>query len=251
MTHARFTLALFVLVAATACAGPATQTDAAVPSAPASAVSASPDRSTTPDGINDGFLSEDLDPQAFVNRWEVESREIFASRSEIVAAIGLRPGDRIADIGSGTGLFLQPFSEAVGADGQVLAVDISPQFLEHLRERVEVEGLANVSVVHSREDSATLPAGAADVAFVCDTYHHFSDFGSMLASLEEALRPGGTLVVIDFERIPGVSSDWILGHVRAGKQTFRAEIEAGGFDFVEEVQVPGLEENYFLRFVRP
>ena len=251
MKHAPSRLALFALVLAAGCAGPTAGAGAPDAAAPASPMDTSGDRATTPDGINDGFLSDDLDPMAFVNRWEVESREIYASRDEILDAIGLQLGDRIADIGSGTGLFLAPFSEAVGDAGQVLAVDISPNFIEHLRARVADEGLENVTVVHSREDSATLPTASADAAFVCDTYHHFTDIAPMLGSLRDALRPGGTLVVVDFERIPGVSREWILGHVRAGKQTFRAEIQAHGFDFVEEVEVAGLEENYFLRFVRP
>jgi predicted methyltransferase len=70
----------------------------------------------------------------------------------------------------------------------------------------------------------------------------------MLASIRRALRPGGSLVVVDFERIAGVSPDWILKHVRAGKEQFRAEIEAGGFRFIEEVKL--MRENYFLRFSR-
>jgi predicted methyltransferase len=70
----------------------------------------------------------------------------------------------------------------------------------------------------------------------------------MLASIRRALRPGGTLVMVDFERTPGVSPDWILKHVRAGKEQFRAEIEAAGFRFVEEVKL--MRENYFLRFAR-
>jgi len=64
------------------------------------------------------------------------------------------------------------------------------------------------------------------------------------------LRPGGELIVVDFERIPGETRKWLLDHVRANKQTFRAEIEAAGFEFVEEVQIEGLVENYFLRFSR-
>jgi len=58
------------------------------------------------------------------------------------------------------------------------------------------------------------------------------------------------LVVIDFERIPGKSRKFIMGHVRAGKKEFRSEIEAAGFTFVDEPKVEGLKENYFLRFKR-
>jgi predicted methyltransferase len=71
----------------------------------------------------------------------------------------------------------------------------------------------------------------------------------MLASIHRALRSGGVLVVIDYERIPGVSSSWILGHVRAGKETVIGEIEAAGFRLVEE-RKGLLSENYFLRFRR-
>ena len=58
-------------------------------------------------------------------------------------------------------------------------------------------------------------------------------------------------MVIDFERIPGVSREWTLGHVRAGKSVFRQEIEQAGFEFVEEIPLEQFEENYFLRFRKP
>ncbi|MGB2501466.1 MAG: SAM-dependent methyltransferase, partial [Mariniblastus sp.] len=58
----------------------------------------------------------------------------------------------------------------------------------------------------------------------------------------------GELVVIDFERIPGESREWLLGHVRAGKEVFRAEIMDAGFALDEEVTIKGFKENYFLRF---
>ena len=62
---------------------------------------------------------------------------------------------------------------------------------------------------------------------------------------------GDTLVVIDFERIPGKSREFILGHVRAGKEVFRSEIVAAGFRYVEEIKLPEFKENYFLRFRKP
>jgi predicted methyltransferase len=72
-----------------------------------------------------------------------------------------------------------------------------------------------------------------------------------LGSIFRALRPGGILVVVDFERIPGTSREWVLEHVRADKQTVRGEIESAGFRFIDEPRVPGLEENYLMRFQRP
>ncbi|MEZ5976557.1 MAG: methyltransferase domain-containing protein [Planctomycetota bacterium] len=209
------------------------------------------ERSPVPENINAPFLDEDLNPEDWQNRWEVESREICAQRAAVVGSLDLQPGERIADVGVGTGLFTAPFSEAVGPDGRVLAADISPAFVEHLRTRVAEAGLANVRPYQSLEHSVELPKASVDVAFVCDTYHHFEYHQDMLASLQRALKPGGRLVIVDFERIPDVSREWILGHVRAGKAEVRAEVEAAGFRFVEEVTIPGFHENYFLRFERP
>ncbi len=202
-------------------------------------------------GINAPFLAENLDVEEWVDRFEVESREIFTQRREIANALGIRPGFAVADIGSGTGLFLSLLHERVGASGRVYATDISPTFVAHLEKRVQNENLERVEVVLGGERSVELSPASVDLAFVCDVYHHFEYPAASLSSLMEAIRPGGQLVVIDFERIPGESPEWILNHVRAGKTTFRAEIEQAGFSFLEEVAVPGLKENYFLRFERP
>jgi ubiquinone/menaquinone biosynthesis C-methylase UbiE len=209
------------------------------------------DSGVVPENINAGFLAGDLEPEVWVNRFEVEAREIFARRDEIVAAVKLAPGDRIADVGAGTGLFVAPFAEAVGLKGKVYAIDISPRLIDHMKQRVADEGLTNVEVILSTEKSVELAEAAVDAVFVCDTYHHFEYYEAMLGSISSALRPGGQLIVIDFERIPGVSRSWTLGHVRAGKERFTSEIEQAGFRFVEEVEISGLQENYFLRFERP
>ena len=87
-----------------------------------------------------------------------------------------------------------------------------------------------------------------DLVFICDTYHHFEYPRNTMSSIQRALRPGGQLLVVDFDRIPGVTADWLLEHVRAGKEVFRAEIEAAGFEFTGEHDLESLEDNYILRF---
>ncbi len=232
-----------------ACSAPAGPDSATAPESPAPV--AQPAEASVKPGINDSFLDPELDVDAMVERFELESREVAAARDAIVAALDLRPGQEVADIGAGTGLFLKPFAEAVGATGRLYAVDIAPPFVAHLGQRARAAGLDQVWPMLCTEDSVGLPQGSVDVAFVCDTYHHFEFPRSTSTSLQRALRPGGELFVIDFERIEGVTRPWLLEHVRAGKDVVIAELESFGFELVEEVEIEGLSENYALRFRRP
>jgi predicted methyltransferase len=201
--------------------------------------------------INEKYLAPDLDVDHWLGVFEGESREIFRSRAAIVGALELTAGMRVADVGAGTGLFVGPFAQAVGSEGRVYAVEISPRFLDHLRRRSEQAGLHQVEVVAGGAHATGLPAAAVDLVFLCDVYHHFEDPKSMLADLQRALRPGGRLVLIDFDRVPGKTRKWVVRHVRADKAAFIAEIAAAGFVFEEEVAIEGLRENYMLRFRRP
>jgi predicted methyltransferase len=199
-------------------------------------------------GINEKFLDPNLKVAEWLKRFEVESREAFDAREAVLAACGIEPGMSVADVGAGTGLYTRMFSNAVGGTGWVYAVDINARFLEHIQARAKAEGQANITTVLSPQDSVSLPPASVDRVFICDTYHHFEFPMPSLASILAALKPGGELILIDFERIEGVSSEWIMGHVRAGKEVFRKEVEDAGFELVGEVEVAGLEENYFLRF---
>ena len=203
-----------------------------------------------PDGINASFLDEDMDVSSYVERFEGESRAVYAERVAIADSLALAPGDRIADIGAGTGFFTTLFDARVGAEGKTYAVEISPQFLTHLEERARKEALRSVEVVEGTMTSVELPTASIDKAFICDVYHHFESPKATLASLFDAIRPGGELVLIEFERIPGVTSEWLLEHVRAGRDVFRAEIEAAGFAYQDEIKLDGMDGNYILRFER-
>jgi len=201
--------------------------------------------------LNREFRKPDADVAHYVELFEGESREIAVQRDGIAAALGLRPGQAVADIGAGTGLFEEPLARAVGTQGVVWAVDIAPAFVEHLRQRAAAAGLSQVRPVLCDDRSTGLPQGSVDVAFLCDTYHHLEHPSDTLASLRDALRRGGRLVVVDFEREPGTSRDWVLEHVRAGRAQTVAEIEGAGFRLVRELPVEGLVENYVIEFARP
>lgn len=206
------------------------------------------ERTAVSPGINKRFLDPDLNIDEWVKRFEIESREVYAQRKKIVSAINLKPGMAIADVGAGTGLFLQPFSKAVGPKGLVFAVDISPGMIKHIQTRVTDEQITNVTVVHSTEKSIKLKTGSVDRIFICDTYHHFTFHVAMLKSIHDALKPAGQLVIIDFDKIPGKTRPFLMKHVRADKDTFRSEVQTAGFKFLDDVKIDGFKQNYFLRF---
>lgn len=202
------------------------------------------------DGADPAINRPYLDPDfaQWVERFESPGREVYDRRDAILAASGIKPGMTVADIGAGTGLFTLLFARAVGPQGQVVAVDISRPFVENIQRRARSAGLTNVTTrVNSQTDTGLAPA-SVDLAFVCDTYHHFEQPRAMLASIQRALRVGGSLVVVDFQRIEGRSSAWVLGHVRAGKQQVMREIEAAGFRLAADE--PLLKENFYLRFTK-
>jgi predicted methyltransferase len=195
-------------------------------------------------GINKPF--EDPNVEQFVDTFEKNGREIYDFRKEIVEACKLKHGMAIADIGAGTGLLTRMFSPAVGDKGKVYAVDIAQKFLDHIKKTCDDKGFKNVSYVKCTATSAELPENSIDLAFICDTYHHFEFPFKTMASIHKALKPKGQVILIDFHRIKGQSTDWVMGHVRAGQEVFAKEVEDSGFKQVEEKQF--MKQSYFLRF---
>lgn len=198
-------------------------------------------------GINKSF--ENPDVKKFTARFEREGRDAFDHRDAIIKACGLEPGMVVADIGAGTGLFTRMFAPLVGEKGRIYAVDIAEKFVKHVEDSARQKGITNVVGVVCRQDSVNLPPKSIDLAFICDTYHHFEFPRKTMRSIHRALRPGGHVVLIDFQRIEGKSEKWVLGHVRAGQEVFTREIIAAGFRQVEEKKGL-LKESYFVRFAK-
>ncbi len=196
-------------------------------------------------GINDSFKDPDVD--RYVTMFEGEDRAIYKNRNEILDVLQLKKGTDVADIGAGTGFFSRMMAHKVGQRGKVYAVDIAENFIEHIAELSEKEGLKNIEAIVCTERSVKLPENSIDVAFICDVYHHFEYPFDSMASLNKAMRPGGRLVIVDFERVKGVSRDWTLGHVRCGKGTVTDEVKDAGFDLVEEVDL-GMDEQWVRVF---
>ncbi len=195
-------------------------------------------------GINDPFQNPDV--KEYIGKFETESREIYAERKRIVDACPIKPGMTVADIGAGTGLFSRMFAKAVGSAGKVYAVDIAPNFIDHIEKTCKENGIKNVTGIVCKADSVGLPPDSIDLAFICDTYHHFEFPHKTMTSIHRSLRSGGKVVVIDFHRIEGKSREWVMNHVRAGQEVFTKEIASNGFKLVEKKEF--LKENYYLVF---
>ena len=163
-------------------------------------------------------------------------------------ALNIQPGMDIADIGAGTGLYTRAFSHEVGPAGTVYAVDIAENFINGIMSQATAAGVNNVVGIVNTAKEARLDPASIDLAFVCDTYHHFEYPRSMLRSIHQALRPGGSLVIIDFRKVRGFSSNWVMSHTRADRDTVINEVESEGFKLAEDLDF--LKTNYYLRFTR-
>jgi len=145
--------------------------------------------------VNKPFVDPTLKVDEWVTKFETESREVYKFRKKIVAAVGIKKGAAVADIGAGTGLFTFLFSKAVGRNGQVFAVDISKNFLAHLEKKAKDEKRNNIKTIEGGAESPNLEPASVDRIFICDTYHHFEKPMPMLKAMHKALRPGGQLVL--------------------------------------------------------
>jgi ubiquinone/menaquinone biosynthesis C-methylase UbiE len=193
---------------------------------------------------------DEVNIDVWLERMEVGSRELYSARDAVVAALDLDEGEVVADIGAGTGLYALIFAEEVGESGRVFAEDIEPRFLDLINRRAEDSGLHNVTAVLGREDDVTLPDNFVDLVFIADTYHYFTNREALMTSVFRALKPGGSLVVVDYDLKPGEDRPADKSHVRFGRAGVINEIEYIGFTLAAEEEVEGLEENYFLRFVK-
>ena len=145
-------------------------------------------------------------PFTNIDRWvrifDDPERDEWQKPAEVAAALALRPGMVVADLGSGTGYFLSHLSRAVGPEGMVLAIDTEPKMVEHIGKRTRESGARNVVPVLAMPDEPFLPSGRLDRVLIVDTYHHIDDRLAYFGRMQEALAPGGRVIVVDFQKRP-------------------------------------------------
>jgi ubiquinone/menaquinone biosynthesis C-methylase UbiE len=126
------------------------------------------------------------------------SRDQWQLPDRVVAAMQLAPGMTVADVGAGTGYFEPHLSRAVGPGGKVLALDIEPDMVAHLRDRAAHDRLDNVEARQVAAGDPALPPASVDRVLIVDTWHHIADRAAYASRLVAALKPGGAIVVVDF-----------------------------------------------------
>jgi predicted methyltransferase/rhodanese-related sulfurtransferase len=125
------------------------------------------------------------------------SRETWQKVEDIFAAMAVKPGAVVADVGAGNGFFTSRLAKAIGPGGQVFAVDIGASVLDRLRARVADESLANVKVIEGAPDDPRLPARSVDAILIVNAYHEMTEYPAMLARMKAALKPDGRLVIVE------------------------------------------------------
>jgi SAM-dependent methyltransferase len=171
-----------------------------------------------------------------------------------IAALGLRPGLRVADVGTGSGEWAERIGREVGETGYVYATEVDPDHLQRVEARLKEAGLKNVATILGTQQNTGLPPECCDAILLRMVYHHFTDPARMRASLRSALRRGGSIVVIDTEpqknwrHLEGVPD---RGGHGIKEEALVREMTGDGFEVVERHDDwPGDGDRYCVVFRR-
>jgi len=184
-----------------------------------------------------------------LKQWAYEgvNRDQWQQPEKVIAALTLRPGDQVADLGAGGGYFTFKLAKAVGPAGKVYAVDIDREMTDLIAQRAQKESAQNVETIVAQADNPLLPTTGVDLILTVNTYHHIGERIVYLKNLQKYLRPGGRIAVIDFDR-----RAWFEGLLRHYTPTdfIKREMEQAGYTLQQEHDF--LDRQSFLIFaVKP
>jgi arsenite methyltransferase len=171
------------------------------------------------------------------------NRDEWQQPQKVIAALNIKPGEVIADLGSGGGYFTFKLAQGAGPTGKVYAVDIDPDMVDLVGKRVKAEGVSNVETVLAKADDPMLPKTGVDLIFTSNTYHHIDNRIAYFANLRKYLRPAGRVAIIDFDR-----RAWIEGLLRhyTPSEFIRSEMDQAGYALQHEPDF--LDRQSFLIF---
>jgi cyclopropane fatty-acyl-phospholipid synthase-like methyltransferase len=174
-----------------------------------------------------GMKHDFSDTAKYAKGFDNPERAAWQKPDHVIALMKIEPGMTVVDLGAGTGFFEPPLAHAVGVAGKVLALDVEANMVTHLTARASEAGLAQVEARVVASGDPGLAAASVDRILVVNTWHHIDDRGSYSAKLRAALRPGGALFVVDFEKTSGKGPP--SEHKLEPREVI-AELEAGGFE---------------------
>lgn len=206
-------------------------------------------KSGDPNGISKWYMGRQIAHvmSHYGIEWlERKEREMEENTTQLLKNLAVQPGTVIADIGAGSGYHSTLLSKMVG-NGKVYAVDVEPEMIAYMKDRIKLEGYKNIIPVLSTEQKVSLPANSIDVMLLVDVYHEFSFPYEMTLSMLEALKPGGKLVLVEFRaEDPNVPIKTI--HKMSEQQSVK-EFKASGFLF--EKNIGNLPWQHCLIFRKP
>lgn len=159
----------------------------------------------------------------------------------VMDAIGLKPGMVIGEIGAGGGRMTIQLADRVGPQGRVYANDIDAQALERLARRCKKEGLSNIEIILGEERDPLLPAGALDIVFMINVYHHAEDPVALVRNAIPALKPGGILAIVECDPVKMGDND----HGCTDPREMPAQLRRAGYEMVR-VETFLEKDNIFL-----
>ncbi|MGA2630451.1 MAG: class I SAM-dependent methyltransferase [Terriglobia bacterium] len=183
---------------------------------------------------------------AYIKALEDPSREEWQRPDMVVDRLDLRQGDEVADLGAGSGYFTIRLARAVGAQGKVYAVDIEQKMLDHINARAQKEQLDNIQTILADPNDPNLGSASVDLIFICDTLHHIEHRNAYYKLLLRALRPGGRLVNVDFQKRSLPVGPPV--EMKIDRKACIKEIQAAGFHLLQDIEF--LKYQYFLVFER-
>jgi ubiquinone/menaquinone biosynthesis C-methylase UbiE len=155
----------------------------------------------SPDGIGKAYMGREIAKVMSYHGapWLERPERTQEERPDVVlAALELKPGMKVADIGAGSGYYSWRMAERVGAGGTVYAVDIQPEMVNMLEQNMALHRAGNVKALLGTTTDPKLPAGSLDLALMVDVYHELEYPYEMLEAIVRALKPGGRVVFVEF-----------------------------------------------------
>jgi ubiquinone/menaquinone biosynthesis C-methylase UbiE len=151
----------------------------------------------------------------------------------MLAALDIQKGSVVADIGAGVGYHVWRMAEMVGPTGKVIAEDIQEGMIQLLKKNIEDRKLRNVEIILGTPTDPKLPANTLDMVLMVDVYHEFSQPVTMMKHIQNALKPNGRVVLVEFRKEdPNVP---IQPLHKMSVQDVRSELEPLGFKFQRSV----------------